>query len=135
MLLHAFGARAGAGDILAAAAGDSGPGGTRFADVALLSATSIGFALGAATTGQFKHLTAAAAGPLAGMASLPGLRTLPPRPAAVAGGGGPPGRPALCARAPVGGAPAPPAGCSPSWPRSPSTAAPGRWPGRRRRCS
>src|SRR5258708_27784888 len=51
MLLHAFGARAGAGDILAAAAGDSGPGGTRFADVALLSATSIGFALGAATTG------------------------------------------------------------------------------------
>ncbi len=86
MLLHAFGARAGAGDILAAAAGDSGPGGTRFADVALLSATSIGFALGAATTGQFKHLTAAAAGPLAGMASLPGLRTLRPRLAAIAGG-------------------------------------------------
>ncbi len=87
MLLHAFGARAGAGDILAAAtAGDSGPGGTRFADVALLSATSIGFALGAATIEQFKHLTAECAGPLAGMASLPGLRTLRPRLAAIAGG-------------------------------------------------
>src|SRR5258708_2789778 len=75
-----------AGDTLAAAGGDSGPGGTRFADVALLSATSIGFALGAATTGQFKHLTAAAAGPVAGMAALPGLRTLRPRLAAIAGG-------------------------------------------------
>src|SRR6266571_6365618 len=87
MLLHAFGARAGAGDILAAAAaGDAGPGGRRFADVALLSATSIGFALGAATIEQFKHLTAECAGPLAGMASLPGLRTLRPRLAAIAGG-------------------------------------------------
>src|SRR5260221_3548537 len=99
MLLQPFGARAGAGDILAAAAGDSGPGGTRFADVALLSATSIGFALGAATTGQFKHLTAAAAGPLAGMASLPGLPTLRPRLAAIAGGCGPPGLPGPLAQA------------------------------------
>ena len=52
MLLHAFGARAGAGDILAAA-GDGGPGGRRFADVALLSAVSTCFALGAMTVEQF----------------------------------------------------------------------------------
>ncbi len=43
MLLHAFGAHAGAGAVLAAAAaaGDAGPGGRRLADVALLSATSM----------------------------------------------------------------------------------------------
>src|SRR6266700_72759 len=85
MLLHAFGARAGAGDILAAAAGTEENGG-RFADVALLSATSTGFALGAATLKQFKHLTAAAAGPLAGMTALPDLWTLRPRLAAIADG-------------------------------------------------
>lgn len=44
MLLHAFGARADAGAVLAAAAGDGPPGGRRFADVALLSAASICFA-------------------------------------------------------------------------------------------
>ncbi len=86
MLLHAFGARAGAGGILAAAAGDGGPGGRRFADVALLSATSVCFALGAATIEQVKHLTAAAAGPLAGLAALPEVRTLRPRLAAIADG-------------------------------------------------
>ncbi len=84
MLLHAFGARAGAGLILAAAAGDGEPGGPRFADVALLSAVSTCFALGTATVEQFKHLTAEAAGPLAGLSSLPGLRTLRPRLAAIA---------------------------------------------------
>ena len=51
-----------------------------------LSAVSTCFALGAATIEQFKHLTAEAAGPLAGMASLPGLRTLRPRLAAIADG-------------------------------------------------
>ena len=86
MLLHAFGARAGAGDILAAAAGGGGDGGSRYADVALLSAVSTCFALGAATLEQFKHLAAGAAGPLAGLASLPGLRTLRPRLAAIADG-------------------------------------------------
>src|SRR5713101_8446614 len=80
MLLHAFGGRAGAGEILAAAAGGE-PG-----DVALLSAVSICFALGAATIEQFKHLTAAAAGPLAGLAVLPDLRTIRPRLAAIADG-------------------------------------------------
>ena len=42
------------------------------------------FALGAATTEQFKHLAAAEAGPLAGLAVLPGLRALRPQLAAVA---------------------------------------------------
>ena len=77
MLLHAFLAQAGAGTVLAAAAG--GPG-----DAALLSAVSMCFALGAATTEQFKHLAAAEAGPLAGLAVLPGLRALRPRLAAIA---------------------------------------------------
>jgi hypothetical protein len=80
MLLHAFGGRAGAGEILAAAAGGEGQPG----DVALLSATSMCFALGAATIEQFKHLTAAAAGPLAGLAVLPDLRTIRPKLAAIA---------------------------------------------------
>jgi DNA-binding CsgD family transcriptional regulator len=98
MLLHAFGARAGAGDILAAA-GDGGPGGRRFADVALLSAVSTCFALGAATIEQFKHLTAEAAGPLAGLAGLPGLRTLRPRLAAIADATDPLGLQAMFAKA------------------------------------
>jgi hypothetical protein len=78
MLLHAFGGRAGAGEILAAAAGG------RAGDAALLSAVSMCFALGAATTEQFKHLAAAEAGPLAGLAVLPGLRALRPELAAIA---------------------------------------------------
>src|SRR5260221_14112876 len=89
MLLPAFGPGAGAGDILAAA-GAGGPGGRRFADVALLSGVSTCFALGAATIEQVKHLTAGAAGPLAGLAALPGLRPLRPRLAAVADGCDPP---------------------------------------------
>jgi hypothetical protein len=85
MLLHAFGSQADAGAVLAAAAGqEPGGGGRRFGDVGLLSATSICFALGAATIEQFKHLTAACAGPLAGLAVLPDLRTLRPRLAAIA---------------------------------------------------
>ena len=81
MLLHAFGARAGAGDILRDAAGE----GAQPGDVTLLSAVSMCFALGAATTEQFKHLAAAEAGPLAGLSRLPELRTLRPGLAAVAG--------------------------------------------------
>ena len=50
---------------LASASGDRRP-----ADVALLSAVSMCFALGAGTTGQFKHLAAADAGPLAGLGAL-----------------------------------------------------------------
>jgi hypothetical protein len=89
MLLHAFTSQAGATTVLPAAAGgvaSAEGGGRRFADVALLSATSICFALGAATIEQVKHLTAACAGPLAGLAVLPDLRTLRPRLAALADG-------------------------------------------------
>jgi hypothetical protein len=77
MLLHAFLARAGAGAVLA------GAGRTR-RDVALLTAVSACFALGAATTEQFKHLAAGEAGLLAGLGVLPGLRTLRPELAAIA---------------------------------------------------
>ena len=88
MLLHAFFARSGAGAVLAGAA--AGPGRAAGpADVALLAAVSMCFALGAATTEQFKHLAAAEAGPLAGLGVLPGLRTLRPRLAQIADGSDP----------------------------------------------
>jgi Transposase protein len=80
MLLHAFAARAGAGDVFAAAAGQDAAAG----DVALLAAASACFALGAATTEAFKHLAAAEAGPLAGLVTLPGLRTVRTRLSAIA---------------------------------------------------
>ncbi len=83
MLLHAFTARSGAGRVLESAAVGAGRSG-RFGDVALLSATSMCFALGAETIEQVKHLTAACAGPLAGLAVLPHLRTLRPALAAIA---------------------------------------------------
>ena len=81
MLLHAFFARAAAGTVLAGAAGPQ--------DVALLTAVSMCFALGAATTEQFKHLAAAEAGPLAGLSTLPGLRALRPELASIAGAADP----------------------------------------------
>jgi transposase len=83
MLLHAFFARTDAGSALPAS------GERRPADVALLSAVSMCFALGADTVEQFKHLAAADAGPLAGLAVLPGLRTLRSRLARIADGADP----------------------------------------------
>jgi hypothetical protein len=79
MLLHAFLSRADAGTVLGSAAREPG-------DVALLTAVSVCFALGAATTEQFKHLAAAEAGPLAGLPALPGLRALRPELARIADG-------------------------------------------------
>ena len=88
MLLHGFFARAGAGAMLAGAA--AGPGRAAGpADAALLSAVSMCFALGAATTEQFKHLAAAEAGPLAGLGVLPGLRALRPALSQIADGADP----------------------------------------------
>ena len=78
MLLHAFFARAGADSALPAS-GDRRP-----ADLALLTAVSMCFALGADTVEQFKHLAAADAGPLAGLGVLPGLRTMRPHLARIA---------------------------------------------------
>ena len=83
MLLHAFFARAGAGSALPAS-GDRRP-----ADVALLTAVSMCFALGADTVEQFKHLAAADAGPLAGLAVLPGLRAMRSHLARIADGADP----------------------------------------------
>jgi len=76
MLLHAYPGRA--REILPAAAGGQAR------EAALLSAVSMCFALGAATAEQVKHLAPAEAGPLAGLAALPSLRTLRPRLAAIA---------------------------------------------------
>ncbi|HUL26824.1 MAG TPA: transposase [Streptosporangiaceae bacterium] len=76
MLLHAFFGRVDAGTVLATA---GGPG-----DVALLTAASLGFALGASSVEGLKHLIRVQAGPLAGLAVLPELRTLRPRLAAIA---------------------------------------------------
>jgi hypothetical protein len=76
MLLHAYPGQA--GEILPDAAGGDAR------EAALLSAVSTCFALGAATAEQFKHLAPAEAGPLAGLAALPSLRTLRPRLAAIA---------------------------------------------------
>ena len=78
MLLHAFGARAGAGDVLGGAAGGV-PAAAR-----LLAAVSACIGLGYATTEQFKHLAAAEAGALAGLVALPDLRTLRPALAGIA---------------------------------------------------
>jgi hypothetical protein len=83
MLLHAFFTRTDAGSALPAS------GGRRTADVALLTAVSMCFALGADTAGQFKHLAAADAGPLAGLGVLPGLRTLRSHLARIADGADP----------------------------------------------
>ena len=80
MLLHASFAQADAGTVLAAAAG----GGRRPANVTLLSAVGMCFALGADAVEQFKHLAAADAGPLAGLGTLPGLRALRPHLARIA---------------------------------------------------
>jgi transposase-like protein len=84
MLLHAFATASGAGGILAGVAGQDPGGERRYADVALLSAASICFALGFATIEQYKHLPAGEAGPLAGLPALPGQRTFRPRLAALA---------------------------------------------------
>ena len=76
MLLHAYPGRA--GEILPDAAGGD------VRETALLSAVSMCFALGAVTAEQVEHLAPAEAGPLAGLAALPSLRSLRPRLAAVA---------------------------------------------------
>jgi hypothetical protein len=77
MLLHAFASRVDAAGVLGAAGGDR-------AGTGLLAAVSACFGLGAVTAEQFKHLHAAEAGPLGGLASLPELRTLRPALAAMA---------------------------------------------------
>jgi hypothetical protein len=81
MLLHAFYDRVGVADVLAGVAGAEG---VRFDDLAMLTATSLSFALGAGTLESTKHLIREQVGPLAGIAALPELRTLRPRLATIA---------------------------------------------------
>jgi hypothetical protein len=84
MLLHAFTDRVDAGSLLHSITSPLRP--RRFDDVALLTAASMCFALGAATVEQVKHLSGRHVAPLAGLQALPDLRTLRPRLAAVADG-------------------------------------------------
>ena len=81
MLLHAFYDRVGAAAVFAPLTG-AGPAparSRRFDDVALLTATSVAFALGVGSVEATKHLIRDQIGPLAGLDRLPELRTLRPR--------------------------------------------------------
>jgi transposase len=75
--------RIGAGAILGAAL-PPGLARPRYDDLALLTATSLAFALGVSSAEGTRHLIPARAGILAGIGRLPGLRTLRPRLAAIA---------------------------------------------------
>jgi hypothetical protein len=83
MLAHAYLDRIGAEAVLAAAL-PPGLARPRYDDLALLTATSLAFALGVSSAEGTKHLIPAQAGILAGIGRLPGLRTLRPRLAAIA---------------------------------------------------
>ncbi|PZS25133.1 MAG: hypothetical protein DLM61_20540 [Pseudonocardiales bacterium] len=81
MLLHAFFDRVGAQSVFAPLTG-VGPASCRsgrFDDVALLTATTVAFALGVESVEATKHLVRDQIGPLAGCDRLPELRTLRPR--------------------------------------------------------
>jgi hypothetical protein len=78
MLVHAFTHRIGARGLLTAGTGASartGASGAGAGDLGILVCTQMSFTLGALTLEQTKHLTAADAGALAGLTSLPSLRT------------------------------------------------------------
>src|SRR5208337_1475677 len=75
MLVHAFTHRIGAQGLLTAGTGASPRTGTGAGDLGILACTQMSFSLGALTLEQAKHLTAADAGALAGLTSLPSLRT------------------------------------------------------------
>ena len=76
MLVHAFTDRIGARALLTAGTGASAAGpGAPVDDLGILVCTQLSFTLGALTLEQAKHLTAADAGALAGLTSLPSLRT------------------------------------------------------------
>ena len=69
MLLHAFLHRVGAAGVFAPLR--AGPALPRYDDVALLTATSVAFALGARVVEATKHLIRSQVGPLAGLAGCP----------------------------------------------------------------
>jgi len=77
MLVHAFTSRIGAQGLLTAGTGASkaAAGAAGAGDLGVLVCTQMSFTLGALTLEQTKHLTAGDAGALAGLTSLPSLRT------------------------------------------------------------
>jgi hypothetical protein len=78
MLVHAFTSRIGTQGLLRAGTGASagtGAPGAGVDDLGILVCTQMSFTLGALTLEQAKHLIAADAGALAGLTSLPSLRT------------------------------------------------------------
>ena len=76
MLVHAFTSRIGARGLLTAGTGASAAGASAPADdLGILVCTQMSFTLGALTLEQAKHLAGADAGALAGLTSLPSLRT------------------------------------------------------------
>ena len=76
MLAHAFTDLIGARSLLTAGTGASAAGaGAPVDDLGILACTQMSFTLGALTLEQTKHLAAADAGALAGLTSLPSLRT------------------------------------------------------------
>ncbi|MFI5082520.1 MAG: hypothetical protein ACHQCE_15705, partial [Streptosporangiales bacterium] len=78
MLVHAFTSRIGAQGLPRAGTGASAgtsASGAGAGDLGILVCTQMSFTLGALTLEQAKHLTAADAGALAGLTSLPSLRT------------------------------------------------------------
>jgi hypothetical protein len=81
MLLHAFFDRVGAQAVFGplTGAGPVSARSRRFDDVALLTATTVAFALGVGSVEATKHLIRDQIGPLAGLDRLPELRTLRPR--------------------------------------------------------
>ncbi|WP_448073581.1 putative transposase [Georgenia yuyongxinii] len=86
MLTHAFLDRVGAQEIFASVTGAPG---RRYDDVAVLTATTLGFALGADTIEGTKHLRRADAGVMVGLSVVPELRTWRPRLGALADGSDP----------------------------------------------
>ena len=86
MLAHAFLHRIGAGSVFASLARPrtAAAGVQVFDDVALLCATTVAFGLGTGSVEAVKHLDRVSAGALAGLVTLPELRTLRPRLAAIA---------------------------------------------------
>ncbi|MEO7193629.1 MAG: putative transposase [Pseudonocardiaceae bacterium] len=87
MLLHAFFDRVGVREVFAPLTGASAVSvrSRRFDDVALLSATTVAFALGVGSVEATKHLVRDELGPLVGLERLPELRTLRPRLGELAG--------------------------------------------------
>lgn len=76
MLLYPFLENLGAAEVFSTAGtGQAG----RYDDMAVLAATTFGFALGAHTIEGMKHLARSDAGAIVGLAALPELRTLRPR--------------------------------------------------------